>query len=76
MLLKSGVGRQQSKKLKNLGIHTVLDLAQADYHRIGKLFSVLMQRTVMELQEFPVLNWNRRASPRSRLFLHAHLVAE
>jgi len=23
-----GVGRQQSKKLKNLGIHTVLDLAQ------------------------------------------------
>ena len=39
MLLKSGVGRQQSKKLKNLGIHTVLDLAQADYHRIGIIFS-------------------------------------
>lgn len=45
-----GVGRQHSKKLKNLGVNTVLDLVQADPHQLGKMFSVVMQRTVMELQ--------------------------
>ncbi|MBB6363525.1 Y-family DNA polymerase [Acinetobacter lwoffii] len=45
-----GVGRQHSKKLKGLGINTVLDLATSNSHQMGKLFSVVMQRTVMELQ--------------------------
>ncbi|TCB69285.1 DNA polymerase V subunit UmuC [Acinetobacter sp. ANC 4216] len=45
-----GVGRKHSKKLNSIGINTVFDLAQANPHRIGKMFSVVMQRTVMELQ--------------------------
>lgn len=45
-----GVGRQHSKKLKSLGVNTVLDLARSNSHQMGKLFSVVMQRTVMELQ--------------------------
>lgn len=45
-----GVGRQHSKKLKGLGINTVLDLATSNTHQMRKLFSVVMQRTVMELQ--------------------------
>lgn len=45
-----GVGRQHSKKLKSLNINTVLDLAKSSPHQMGKLFSVVMQRTVMELQ--------------------------
>ncbi len=45
-----GVGRQHSKKLKNLNINTVLDLAKSSPQQMGKLFSVVMQRTVMELQ--------------------------
>lgn len=45
-----GVGRKHSKKLNTLGINTVLDLVQADPHQLGKIFSVVMQRTVMELQ--------------------------
>lgn len=45
-----GVGRKHSKKLNVIGVNTVLDLAQADPHRLGKMFSVVMQRTVMELQ--------------------------
>lgn len=45
-----GVGRQHSKKLKGLGINTVLDLATSNPHQMGKLFSIVMQRTVMELQ--------------------------
>lgn len=45
-----GVGRKHSKKLHSIGINTVSDLTQADPHRLGKMFSVVMQRTVMELQ--------------------------
>ncbi len=45
-----GVGRQHSKKLKSLGVNTVLDLARSNSHQMGRLFSVVMQRTVMELQ--------------------------
>ncbi len=45
-----GVGRQHSKKLKSLGVNTVLDLARSNSHQMGKLFSVVMQRTIMELQ--------------------------
>ncbi|AVH14018.1 Y-family DNA polymerase [Acinetobacter indicus] len=45
-----GVGRQHSKKLKGLGINTVLDLATSNPHQMRKLFSVVMLRTVMELQ--------------------------
>lgn len=45
-----GVGRQHSKKLKSLGVNTVLDLARSNSHQMGKLFSVVMLRTVMELQ--------------------------
>ncbi|KJV45931.1 DNA polymerase [Acinetobacter indicus] len=47
-----GVGRKHSKKLNSLGINTVLDLARSNPHQMGKLFSVVMQRTVMELQGF------------------------
>lgn len=45
-----GVGAKISKRLKSIGINTVLDLARADPHMIGKQFSVVTQRTVMELQ--------------------------
>ena len=62
-----GVGRQQSKKLKSLGIHTVLDLAQADCHRIGKLFSVVMQRTVMELQGISCIELEQACQPKKQI---------
>jgi len=45
-----GVGRQHSKKLKSLGVNTVIDLVRSNPHQMGKLFSVVIQRTVMELQ--------------------------
>lgn len=45
-----GVGRQHSKALAQMGIHTVADLATTDPMRMKKQFSVVMARTVMELQ--------------------------
>ena len=44
-----GVGRQISKKLNDLSIYTVFDLVQTDYRFIRKYFSVVLERTVREL---------------------------
>lgn len=45
-----GVGRKISKKLQTMGINTVLDLASSDPREMQKRFSIVMARTVAELQ--------------------------
>lgn len=45
-----GVGRKHSKKLHSLNIKSVFDLAVADPSFIQSQFSVVMKRTVLELQ--------------------------
>lgn len=45
-----GVGRKHSKKLQNMGINTVLDLACAEPREMQKKFSIVMARTIYELQ--------------------------
>lgn len=45
-----GVGRKHAKKLADMNIHTVFDLANTDPRYIKKLFSIVMARTVAELQ--------------------------
>lgn len=44
-----GVGRRISEKLKVRGINTALDLADADAKTIRREFSVVLERTVQEL---------------------------
>jgi len=44
-----GVGRQLAPKLKTLGINTVLDLKQANPSRLRQQFSVMMEKTIREL---------------------------
>jgi hypothetical protein len=41
------------KKLNDLNIKTVLDLVASNANEIKKRFSVVMARTVLELQESP-----------------------
>lgn len=56
-----GVGRRLTKRLENMGIKTVLQLAETDIGFIRKHFSVVLERTVrelrgescLELEEFP-----------------------
>ncbi|MFP5484162.1 MAG: Y-family DNA polymerase, partial [Gammaproteobacteria bacterium] len=43
------VGRRISKRLGAMGIHTVLDLQRADPEHIRRAFSVVLQKTVEEL---------------------------
>ena len=45
-----GVGRKTAPKLHEAGIRTVLDLMRADAATLGRQFSVVMQKTVLELQ--------------------------
>jgi len=44
-----GVGRRISKRLEAMGIHTVLDLRRAEPEHIRRAFSVVLQKTVEEL---------------------------
>lgn len=44
-----GVGRQHKKKLQQMNINTIYDLMMAPPSHIEKLFSVVMKRTVLEL---------------------------
>ncbi|ABK05216.1 DNA-directed DNA polymerase [Arthrobacter sp. FB24] len=45
-----GVAGRLTKRLNNMGIHSILDLARADPVRIRDRFSVVLMRTVLELQ--------------------------
>ncbi|MEB3753836.1 Y-family DNA polymerase [Acinetobacter sp. MD2(2019)] len=45
-----GVGRQNSKKLNTMGITSVLDLINSNSQEIRKNFSVVMEKTMQELQ--------------------------
>lgn len=45
-----GVGRKHTKKLKEMGINTVQDLSRSSPQEMKKLFSIVMARTVSELQ--------------------------
>lgn len=45
-----GVGRKHSKKLQGMGINSVFDLACTDPREMKKKFSIVMVRTVAELQ--------------------------
>ena len=48
-----GVGRQWSKKLKALHIHTAYDLAKMDLSLLKIKFNTMLMRTAMELQGTP-----------------------
>ncbi|MFL1425391.1 DUF4113 domain-containing protein [Acinetobacter baumannii] len=45
-----GIGRKHSIKLQSMGINTVLDLACAEPREMQKKFSIVMARTIYELQ--------------------------
>ncbi|MEI4549922.1 Y-family DNA polymerase [Pseudoalteromonas spongiae] len=53
-----GVGRRISKKLRIMGIHTALDLANQSAKYMRKQFSVVLERTINELNGMSCLSWD------------------
>ena len=47
--------RRLTKRLNAMGIHSILDLTRADPVMIRDQFSVVMMRTVLELQGTPCI---------------------
>ncbi|WP_010117526.1 Y-family DNA polymerase [Acinetobacter sp. P8-3-8] len=62
-----GVGRKQNKKLNDMGINTVLDLAKSNPPIMGKLFTVCMQRTVLELQGVSCMPIDDQPKPKQQI---------
>ena len=62
-----GVGRQLTKKLNALGIQTALDLCESDIQDIQRRFSIVLARTVSELQGTSCLDLEQIPSPKKQI---------
>jgi DNA polymerase V len=51
-----GIGRRMSARLNAGGIHTVQDLLRADIATLRAQFSVVLEKTVLELRGTPCLD--------------------
>lgn len=72
-----GVGRRLAPRLRAMGIHTALDLRNADVARIRRRFSVVLARTVLELRGQPCIALDDVPEPRKEIIVSrsfGHLI--
>ncbi len=62
-----GVGRRLSEGLHKLGIHNALQLAQANPKYLRRHFSVVLERTIRELNGEPCLDLDLCPAPRKEI---------
>lgn len=62
-----GVGRRLPDKLARIGIHTAYDLKSAEPQQIRRLFSVVLERTVLELRGVPCIEFYDEPASRHQL---------
>ncbi len=62
-----GVGRRIQEKLERMGVRHVADLQQADPDTMKRQFSVVMARTIKELQGISCLSLEEMAEPQKQL---------
>ncbi|OCG08742.1 DNA polymerase V subunit UmuC [Gilliamella sp. wkB178] len=62
-----GVGRRIAEKLQTLGIHSAWDLHQADLKQIRQQFSVVLERTVLELRGIACIELDDLATPKKNI---------
>lgn len=63
-----GVGKRIAKKLKLMNIHSALDLAQQEPRRMKRQFSVVLERTVNELNGVACLSWDEVRQDKREIF--------
>ncbi|MFA6121731.1 MAG: Y-family DNA polymerase [Sideroxydans sp.] len=64
-----GVGYKHTEKLQTLGIQTVEDLRTSALERIRKHFSVVLVRTVQELNDIPCIELEDAGVPRQQIMV-------
>ncbi len=62
-----GVGSRWGRKLRRLGIGTALALSEADSRMIRKGFSVVLQRTALELQGISCIEFEEMPPPKKQI---------
>lgn len=62
-----GVGRKISAKLQAMGITTALELADADPSTLRKQFSVVLERTIRELNGIACIPWEDAPQPKKQI---------
>ena len=62
-----GVGRKLAPKLQALGINSVLDLKQANPERLRQIFSVVMEKTIRELNGTVCIEMEEIAPPKKQI---------
>ena len=62
-----GVGPRITKQLKAGGVHTVLDLARLDAAMVRSRWSVMLERTVRELQGTPCIGFEDAPAPKQQI---------
>jgi DNA polymerase V len=63
-----GVGSRIAKRLAQMGINTAWDLARADTAHIRAQFSVVLERTVKELNGISCLDLEEQPQPKKQIF--------
>lgn len=64
-----GVGRRLEASLKAQGLHTALDLARADAATLRAQHSVVLEKTVRELQGVRCLDLDQQPGPRQQILV-------
>ncbi|MEY3125582.1 MAG: hypothetical protein RLZZ573_2102, partial [Pseudomonadota bacterium] len=62
-----GVGRRIGQQLKDAGIQTVLDLTRLDPAMVRSRWSVVLERTVRELQGTPCIDLDQAPAPKQEI---------
>jgi len=62
-----GIGRQMSARLNEGGVHTVFDLLSADVATLRRQFSVVLEKTLLELRGTPCLEVDDAPAPNQQI---------
>src|ERR1019366_830443 len=64
-----GVGRRITEKLLTINIETIEDLRRADQEYIRQQFSIVLERTVQELNGIPCIELEEAGTPRQQIMV-------
>ena len=62
-----GVGSKIGQQLQDVGIYTVLDLKQLDPAMVKRRWSVVLERTVRELQGMPCIGFEHEPAAKKEI---------